>query len=303
MPKSFSGSSSLDNAIAGFSAGAISTIFLHPLDLVKTRFQIDDTVKGLNGKRLGATFNTLKTIFVKNKFIGLYRGMSPSFVGSTLSWGIYFYWYDLIKRKKANGDRLTKLTAIQHLTSSAEAGLITALITNPLWVVKTRMCASNRSDPGAYKGLIDGLYQIIKYEGFFGFYKGIIPSLLSTSHGAIQFMIYEEMKKWRLKITPDKDRERLDNFEYLLMSGSSKAFASITTYPYQVIRTRLQNQKNEMKYLGVFDIMKKILRNEGILGFYKGLAPNILRVLPGTCTTFLVYENVNEFFKEHARYD
>ncbi|CAG8811431.1 10805_t:CDS:2, partial [Dentiscutata erythropus] len=210
--------------------------------------------------------------------------------------------------------------------------LITALITNPLWVVKTRMCATNKSDPGAYKGLFDGLYQIIKYEGFFGFYKGIIPSLLGTSHGAIQFMIYEEMKKWRLKITPDKDRERLvngihfwelkilnldfillclrlklanvkDNFEYLLMSGSSKAFASITTYPYQVIRARLQNQKNEAKYLGIFDTMRKILRKEGFLGFYKGLAPNILKVLPGTCTTFLVYENVNSFFKEHARYD
>ncbi|CAG8433153.1 9554_t:CDS:2 [Diversispora eburnea] len=286
MPKTFSGSSSLDNALAGFAAGATSTICLHPLDLVKTRFQIDDAVKGSNGKRLGATFNALKTIFVKNKFIGLYRGISPSFVGSTLSWGIYFYWYDLIKRKKANGDRLTKLTAIQHLTSSAEAGLITALITNPLWVVKTRMCATNKSDPGAYKGLF-----------------GIIPSLLGTSHGAIQFMIYEEMKKWRLKITPDKDRERLDNFEYLLMSGSSKAFASITTYPYQVIRARLQNQKNEAKYLGIFDTMRKILRKEGFLGFYKGLAPNILKVLPGTCTTFLVYENVNSFFKEHARYD
>lgn len=62
--------------------------------------------------------------------------------------------------------------------------------------------------------IIDGLYRIVKHEGLLGFYKGIIPSLLGTSHGAIQFMIYEEMKKWRLKITPDNDRERLVNEIY-----------------------------------------------------------------------------------------
>lgn len=32
------------------------------------------------------------------------------------------YRYDIIKRKKANGEDLTKLTAAQHLISSAEAG-------------------------------------------------------------------------------------------------------------------------------------------------------------------------------------
>jgi hypothetical protein len=44
-------------------------------------------------------------------------------------------------------------------------------------------------------------------------------------------------------------------------------------------------------------------RVESIFGFYKGLAPNVLRVLPGTCTTFLVYENMASFFKKHARYE
>lgn len=48
------------------------------------------------------------------------------------------------------------------------------------------------------------------------------------------------------------------------------------------------------------DCIRKIAAAEGYIGFYKGLAPNIIRVLPGTCITFLVYENLSQFFKRHA---
>jgi solute carrier family 25 folate transporter 32 len=37
---------------------------------------------------------------------------------------------------------------------------------------------------------LDGLYQIAKYEGIKGLYKGMIPALFGTSHGALQFMAY-----------------------------------------------------------------------------------------------------------------
>jgi solute carrier family 25 folate transporter 32 len=50
----------------------------------------------------------------------------------------------------------------------------------------------------------------------------------------------------------------------------------------------------------VVDCGKKIFQAEGYVGFYKGLAPNIIRVLPGTCITFLVYENLTQYFKNHA---
>ena len=43
---------------------------------------------------------------------------------------------------------------------------------------------------------------------------------------------------------------------------------------------------------GAWDVVGKVFKNEGLAGFYKGLAPNIVRVLPSTCVTFLVYENM-----------
>ena len=83
-------------------------------------------------------------------------------------------------------------------------------MTNPLWVVKTRMFTSRRGGPGAYKNVFgsssllrmtnnsfvaDGIYQIAVKEGLPGLYKGTILALVGVSNGAIQFMTYEELKR------------------------------------------------------------------------------------------------------------
>lgn len=94
-----------------------------------------------------------------------------------------------------------------HMLAAAEAGVLTLVLTNPIWVVKTRLCLQ-MSDapvvaPGStaaaavnqqYKGMVDGLFKIYKYEGVRGLYKGFVPGMFGVSHGALQFMVYEEMK-------------------------------------------------------------------------------------------------------------
>ena len=78
------------------------------------------------------------------------------------------------------------------------AGVITLTLTNPIWVVKTRLCLTNTTNVPSYmqyRGLTDGLVNLFRYEGVRGLYKGYLPGLFGTSHGAIQFMAYEELKK------------------------------------------------------------------------------------------------------------
>ncbi|KAI9360003.1 mitochondrial carrier domain-containing protein [Zopfochytrium polystomum] len=295
--------------VAGFIAGAVSTGILHPLDLIKTRFQVDESNRrGAYGFR--GTIIGLQTIFLQEGTRGMYRGISANLAGSTLSWGLYFWWYSIMKdgmlslssptataptTSSASAPPPTsqpvRLSPGHHLVASAAAGALTSLFTNPFWLVKTRMCAERNSDPNAYRSLWDGLRRTYQGEGVRGLYKGLVPALFGVSHGALQFMAYEEMKR----IWSGGDKSKLGSLEYSVMALSSKIFATVCTYPYQVVRSRLQNERqNESRvYKGTIGTVQRIYSNEGMVGFYKGLGPNLIRVLPGTIITFVVYEGVS----------
>jgi solute carrier family 25 folate transporter 32 len=71
------------------------------------------------------------------------------------------------------------------------------------------MCTTSAQDSGAYRGLLDGLTQIARKEGLRGLYRGMVPALFGVSHGAVQFMAYEEMKKWRIERNANHVKENL----------------------------------------------------------------------------------------------
>lgn len=152
------------------------------------------------------------------------------------------------------------------------------------------MLSTSSNYPGAYTSISDGAHQILRSEGLRGFYKGLVPSLFGVSHGALQFMAYEKLKISRRGGTEQQQRD-LRTFDFLLLSGLAKIFAAVVSYPYQVIRARLQIYDTGQAYKGSRDVVTQVWRHEGIKGFYKGLAPNLLRVMPSTWVTFLVYEN------------
>ena len=83
------------------------------------------------------------------------------------------------------------------LCPSDRAGCLTAILTNPIWVIKTRMLSTGRNAPGAYRGMLHGMQDILRNEGPKGFWRGLLPSLFGITHGAIQFTAYEELKNYR----------------------------------------------------------------------------------------------------------
>lgn len=178
-------------------------------------------------------------------------------------------------------------------------GMLTAVLTNPVWVIKTRMLSTGSHTPGAYSSFTTGAKQILQTEGVAGFYRGLLPALFGVSHGALQFMAYEQMKIYRSKMSsPEAESEteknakrQLGNLDFFLISSLSKVFAGCVTYPYQVLRSRLQTYEAPLLYRGAGDAVAQIWAREGLAGFYKGLGPNLFRVLPSTWVTFLVYEN------------
>ncbi|XP_034980437.2 mitochondrial folate transporter/carrier [Zootoca vivipara] len=282
-----------ENLVAGLSGGVISTLVLHPLDLVKIRFAVSDGLE-LRPKYNGV-LHCLTTVWKHEGLRGLYQGVTPNMWGAGASWGLYFFFYNAIKAYKTE-DKIESLGPTEHLVSAAEAGAVTLCITNPIWVTKTRLVlqyeAGVDSSKRQYKGMLDALIKIYKYEGVRGLYKGFVPGLFGTSHGALQFMAYEELKSKYNRHRNRRSDLKLSTLEYITMAALSKIFAVSTTYPYQVVRARLQDQHN--RYSGLVDVIRRTWRKEGVHGFYKGIIPNVLRVTPACCITFVVYEKVSQ---------
>lgn len=297
--------SSAGEAIAGLCAGFFSTLATHPLDLVKTRLQVDDSAQ------LRSTFRILRDMAAAPQPLRvLYRGLSTNLIGNTAAWGCYFLWYHQMKLLLAHsppgprpGPGLGSssasgldLTTKDFLLASAAAGALTALCTNPIWVVKTRVFSTEAAAPGAYRGFVDGIRSITREEGLRAWTRGLAPSLLAVSHGAVQFTLYERLKQL---LIPDPAASgaapQASNLAYVVASGSSKIVASLATYPFQVLRSRLQKHNAAREYTSMAHVVQRAWAREGVKGFYKGLVPNVLRVLPNTCITFLVYENARRF--------
>jgi len=170
------------------------------------------------------------------------------------------------------------------------------------------------------------LRRLYANEGFAGLYKGYLAGLIGVSHGAVQFMSYERIKSilikykslkekpdegfWRqaekavfghihLKAAQVEKYKEWSALETVCMSILSKTFASVTTYPYQVIRSRLQAP--DTQYQSTLDCCVKMLQNEGIRGFYRGIFINTVKVIPSATIVFLVYEKVQQLLKYKAK--
>lgn len=272
-------SPSLNESVAGFTAGVVSTLVVHPFDVVKTRLQIEQNEK----VRAGGSLRVMRSIAreaaqngghagaskVNDVMRSFYRGLMPNMIGNSVSWALYFMWYgnikDLVRSARGSG---TQLRSSDYFLASGTSGILTAIFTNPIWVIKTRMLSTARNAPGAYRSIAHGTAELYRSEGLRGFYRGLLPSLFGVSHGAIQFMAYEQLKnRWALQ---RGGPESLTNLDFLYLSAVSKMFAGSITYPYQVVRARLQIYNAREQYNGALDVVRQVFKREGVAGFYKG---------------------------------
>ncbi|XP_047482016.1 mitochondrial folate transporter/carrier-like [Penaeus chinensis] len=289
-----------EHLVAGVSGGVASTLILHPLDLLKIRFAVSDTSATAAKPHYTGLTQALGQILRHEGIKGLYRGVTPNVWGAGSAWGLYFLFYNMIKSWFQSGNSKVHIGPSLHMVAAAEAGILTLVMTNPIWVVKTRLCLQYTDGTGKvlaeshrYNGMVDAFVKTYKYEGVRGLYKGFVPGVFGVSHGALQFMAYEEMKAKYNRYRNLPIDAKLTTLEYLGFASLSKLFAAVTTYPYQVLRARMQDQ--HAHYDNLRHCIKETWRQNGVRGYYKGLLPNILRVVPATALTFVVYEHTSHF--------
>ncbi|KAJ0241392.1 hypothetical protein HA466_0217960 [Hirschfeldia incana] len=272
------------NGGAGAAAGAIAATFVCPLDVIKTRLQV-----------LGRPETRRELVlFVAYDHSNGVRGLRvfPQ---------VYFSVYGKLKDLVQSSDG--KLSIGANMVAATGAGASTSIATNPLWVVKTRLMTQGmRPDVVPYKNLFSAFSRIFKEEGFRGLYSGVLPSLVGVSHVAIQFPVYEKTKQYMANVG-NTSVDKLSPGEVALASSISKVIASVSTYPHEVVRSKLQEQGQvrnvEARCSGVIDCTKKVFRNEGFPGFYRGCATNLLRTTPSAVITFTSYEMIHRFLICH----
>ncbi|SPO38522.1 related to YIA6 - Pvruvate transporter of the mitochondrial inner membrane [Pseudozyma flocculosa] len=243
------------SAIAGACAGLVSSVVTCPLDVVKTRLQAQEAVTAGDiaaeqGARYLGLADTLKRIWRDDGFRGFYRGLGPTIFGYLPTWAIYFTVYDSCKQVLAHDlSQSGEEDFLNHILSAMTAGAASTICTSPLWVVKTRFMlqSGGQKAAGRYRHTGDAFVQIFRTEGLRGFYKGLLPSLFGVSHVAVQFPLYEAFKGYARQATLDRGGGGGGNGELqpttiLACSSSAKMIASVTTYPHEVLRTRLQMQ-------------------------------------------------------------
>lgn len=287
-----------DVLIAGLSGGAVSTLCLHPLDVIKIQLQVSEN-HSLQHRRVYKNMReVIPSVYQQKGLTGFYQGLSPNLAGAACSWGLYFFIYHGLKTATLQTKSKTHLYLVEHLSFAALAGFLTLTLTNPIWVVKTRMVLQASRDTGyQYRGLFQGLLNIARREGIRGMYSGYLPGIFGISHGVVQFVSYEKMKEYYYDRRGYDPSTKLSVFPYIALSAASKVLAVTTTYPYQVVRSRLQDAS--CQYTGMWDLISRTLKNEGWRGFYKGIVPNIIRVTPACCITFVCYENVMHLLKNY----
>ncbi|KAL0477368.1 mcfT [Acrasis kona] len=157
-----------------------------------------------------------------------------------------------------------------HIIAGAIAGTSEILVMYPLDVVKTRAQLST----GTAKALpiFGTMKSIVKEHGIGRLYRGILPPILMEApKRAVKFSSNETYKGW---FSRNGKLYQSGAIASGMMAGVTEAFVVV---PFELVKIRLQAKENAGLYLNTADAIKKIMKNEGPLAFYKGLESTIWR--------------------------
>lgn len=306
----------LASFLAGGIAGALSATVTCPVEVVKTHLQAS---RGGSEVAIAARgpFGIARAIAQAEGIRGFFRGLAPTLVGILPARATYFWAYTTTK--SGLSEKFGENSFI-HMASAAAAGISSNTLTNPIWVLKSRVqLQAGATSPRAYRGYGDAIVRIFREEGIPGFFRGLSASYWGVTEGAIQFVCYERIKRRmvaenRMRIANGEylkrdgapaDPTHLSSLQYISAAAISKLIASVSTYPHEVVRLRMREQPKFVgalpKYRGMIQSLKLIAREEGRRGLYAGMGTHLARVVPNAALMFFTFEVVVKWIEKRQK--
>ncbi|PWA98741.1 substrate carrier protein [Artemisia annua] len=306
-------SDALINGVAGAGGGIIAQLITYPLQTVNTRQQTDRDPKKRKNK--AGTVEQMLQVVQQEGWGRLYSGLAPSLVGTACSQGVYYYFYQIFRSKaeatalrhKKEGAGDGSVGMLSSLMVAAMSGCVNVLLTNPIWVVVTRMQTHTKKSPT--DPIVSGIepppfatsnavQEVFGEAGILGFWKGVFPTLVMVSNPSIQFMLYETLlKKLKQRRALSNSNKGVTALEIFLLGALAKLGATVVTYPLLVVKSRLQARQamgldKKHQYEGTLDAILKMIRYEGLHGFYKGMSTKIVQSVLAAAVLFMVKEEL-----------
>jgi len=275
---------------AGAFAGVVSRTVTAPVDRLKILYQA------------GGNANTsIKQLAIKVNKDGGFRafwranGVNVLKVMPEKSLKVFMYEY----LKSIICEQPEKPTKTERFASGAFAGAIAQLFIYPMEITKTRIAVSKK---GQVNGIAPTIRMIVAEEGLSGLYRGSAASILGIMpYSGTSLMVYNLLRH-RYMDFYDKEPGTP------VVSGIGAVAAICGTsvsYPLQLIRTRLQCYGRNPEYCGldrgrptITGVLRHIWQKRGFLGLYTGMSCNLLKGVPATSITFVVYEKSRAWLRQ-----
>lgn len=285
----------LIHALSGGIGGAAALTLTYPLVTVSCHQQTNSKNlekdmtgnKDVSKKELPmTTMNAIKEILLKNGVKGFYAGLDSAVYGILLTNFIYYYFYEttgrsIIKNRKLKNIlkldltnlkniKLEGLTTLESIGTGLIAGCITAVLTNPIWVINTRstikVITDEKGKPKSKKGFLLMAKEIYSKEGISPFLNGIAPALILVVNPIIQYTIFEQVKNWIVI----KNKKTFKPIYAFFIGAIAKLIATGSTYPYITLKSRM-HLSNDKGKTSMTRMLFKIFKEEGIAGLYNGI--------------------------------
>ncbi|CAJ2508462.1 Uu.00g134880.m01.CDS01 [Anthostomella pinea] len=272
------------HALAGAGGGILSMVLTYPLITLSTRAQVES-------KRAETGFlAAVQRIVAREGVSGLYAGLDSAVFGISVTNFVYYYWYEwtraFFEQAATKAGRASKkLTTVESMMAGALAGSATVILTNPIWVVNTRM-TTRKEHQEEVKGAINSgastkktqpttigtLMALLKEEGPQALFRGVIPALVLVINPILQYTLFEQLKN-RLE---RRRRRNITPTLAFLLGALGKLFATSITYPYITVKSQMHVADNKAgRREGMAQAISRVVKEEGYAGLYKGIGPKV----------------------------